>query len=233
MARRRRSRPRLSWGIIAWLLALTVIGAAAGLYTFARITYRVAVGPEGGEDQRIFAALNPIFAIESSLIRLVAVPTSDPHATARTLEAGEVDLAIIRPDLAVPANGRTIARRNPTLEKLEIARGALQGSPAVPDETITTLAVTRRLVARSSIFDWPAGEIARSAWPMRRSEAALTGTSMTRRRTRPTACSPCCRRRVAPMRSDWICSSAKRTGCCNGRCTGGRTMPWTKNGFDF
>jgi hypothetical protein len=95
----------LSWGIIAWLLALTVIGAAAGLYTFARITYRVAVGPEGGENQRIFAALNPIFAMESSLIRLVGVPTSDPHATARALDAGEVDLAIIRPDLAVPANG--------------------------------------------------------------------------------------------------------------------------------
>jgi TRAP-type uncharacterized transport system substrate-binding protein len=276
MARRRRSRPGLSWGIIGWLLALTIIGAAAGLYTFARITYRVAVGPEGGENQRIFAALNPIFAMESSLIRLVGVPTSDPHATARALDAGEVDLAIIRPDLAVPANGRTIAilrqepvllmvpangtvekvadlkgkaiglvkggglngaildtilkyyevpepgvrrvdlsahevadavrkkrvaaffvigpvgqgvvadvvaaiskagngapeflaveeaeaiaRRNPTLEKLEIARGALQGSPAVPDETITTLAVTRRLVARSSMFDWPAGEIAR------------------------------------------------------------------------
>jgi TRAP-type uncharacterized transport system substrate-binding protein len=83
----------------------------------ARITYRVAVGPEGGEDQRIFAALNPILAMESSLIRLVAVPTSDPHATARALDAGEVDLAVIRPDLAVPANGRTIAilRQEPIL----------------------------------------------------------------------------------------------------------------------
>jgi hypothetical protein len=47
-----------------------------------------------------------------------------------------------------------IARRNPTLEKLEIARGALQRN--LPGETITTLAVTRRLVARSPMFDWPA-----------------------------------------------------------------------------
>jgi TRAP transporter TAXI family solute receptor len=274
MARRR--RPRLSWGIIAWLLGLTVIGAAAGLYNFAKLTYRVAVGPEGGESQRIFAAINPVFAMESSFIHLVSVPTRDPQATAKALEAGEVDLAIIRPDLAVPSNGRTIAilrrepvllivpasgkiekvadlkgkaiglvkgsalngaildrilnyyevpeqsvqrvelsanevagavkqkrvaaffvvgpvgqgvvtdvvatitkagngapdflaveeaeaiaKRNPALEKLEIARGALQGSPAVPDESITTLAVTRRLVARASMFDWPAGEIAR------------------------------------------------------------------------
>jgi len=274
MARRR--RPRLSWGIVAWLLALTAIGAVAGLYTFAKITYRVAVGPEGGEGQRIFAAINPVFASESSFIHLTSVPTREPQATAKALEAGDVDMAIIRPDLAVPSNGRTvailrrepvllivpangkiekvadlkgktiglvkgsalngaildrilnyyevpeqgvqrvdlnpndvaaavrqkrvaaffvigpvgpgvvtdvvatitkagngapeflaveeaeaIAKRNPTLEKLEVARGALQGSPAVPDESITTLAVTRRLVARSSMFDWPAGEIAR------------------------------------------------------------------------
>jgi TRAP-type uncharacterized transport system substrate-binding protein len=274
MARRR--RPRLSRGIIAWLLALVVIGAVAGLYNFAKITYRVAVGPEGGEGQRIFSAINPVFATESSFIHLVSVATRDPQATAKALESGEVDLAIIRPDLAVPSNGRTvailrrepvllivpangkiekvadlkgkaiglvkgsalngaildrilnyyevpeqsvqrielnpndvagavrqrrvaaffvigpvgpgvvtdvvatmtkaangapeflaveeaeaIAKRNPSLEKLEIARGALQGSPAVPDESITTLAVTRRLVARSSMFDWPAGELAR------------------------------------------------------------------------
>ena len=272
----RRRRPWLSRGIIAWLLALTVVGAVAGVYTFAKITYRVAVGPEGGEGHRIFAAINPVFAAESSFIRLASVPTRDPEATARALEAGEVDMAIIRPDLAVPSNGRTIAmlrrepvlliapangkiekvadlkgkaiglvkgsalngaildrilsyyevseqsvrrvelsanevaaavrqkrvaaffvigpvgpgvvtdvvatisragngapeflaveeaeaiaKRNPTLEKLEVARGALQGSPAVPDESITTLAVTRRLVVRSSMFDWSAGEIAR------------------------------------------------------------------------
>src|SRR5215813_159254 len=272
----RRRRPWLSRGIIAWLLALTAVGAVAGVYTFAKITYRVAVGPEGGEGQRIFAAINPVFAAESSFIHVASVATRDPEATARALEAGEVDMAIIRPDLAVPSNGRTIAilrrepvlliapangriekvadlkgkaiglvkgsalngaildrilnyyevpeqsvrrvelsanevaaavrqrrvaaffvigpvgpgvvtdvvatisragngapdflaveeaeaiaKRNPTLEKLEVARGALQGSPAVPDESITTLAVTRRLVVRSSMFDWPAGEIAR------------------------------------------------------------------------
>ena len=272
----RRRRPWLSRGIIAWLLALTVVGAVAGVYTFAKITYRVAVGPEGGEGQRIFAAINPVFAAESSFIHVASVATRDPEATARALEAGEVDMAIIRPDLAVPSNGRTIAmlrrepvlliapangkiekvadlkgkaiglvkgsalngaildrilnyyevpeqsvrrvelsanevaaavrqkrvaaffvigpvgpgvvtdvvatisragngapdflaveeaeaiaKRNPTLEKLEVARGALQGSPAVPDESITTLAVTRRLVVRSSMFDWSAGEIAR------------------------------------------------------------------------
>jgi len=266
----------LGWGIIAWLLALTIIGAAAGLYNFAKITYRVAIGRDGGEGQRLFAAMHPIFAMESSFIHLVSVATSGPGETAKALEAGDVDLAILRPDLAVPANGRTIAilrrepvllivpangkiekvadlkgksiglvkgsalngaildtilnyyevpegsvqrvelsandvavavrqkrvaaffvigpigpglvidviaaitragngapdflavkeaeaiaKRTPTLEKLEIARGALQGSPAVPDESITTIAVSRRLVARSSMFDWPAGEIAR------------------------------------------------------------------------
>jgi TRAP-type uncharacterized transport system substrate-binding protein len=271
-----RRRLRLSWGIIAFLLALMAVGAAAAVYNNIRITYRVAVGPEGGEGQRFFAAINPIFAAESSIIRLAGVPTSDLQASAKALESGDVDLAIIRPDVAVPANGRTvmilrrepvllivpanskvekvtdlsgkaigvvtssthdagildtilnyyqhpgesvrrvtlapsavadavkqkrvavivvigpmgpglitdvvatiakagngppnflaveeaeaIAKRWPTLEKLEIARGALQGNPPVPDESITTIAVSSRLVARSTMYDWPAGEIAR------------------------------------------------------------------------
>jgi TRAP-type uncharacterized transport system substrate-binding protein len=275
MARRRR-RPRLSWGIIAWLVALAVIGAAAAAYNFAQVTYRVAVGPEGGEGQRQFAAFAPIFTGESSFIRLTGVPTKDAQATAAALESGNADLAIIRPDLAVPANGRTlvilgrepvllivpasaevervadlagkaigvvkgvsdngaildaildyyqvphsevrrvalnpneveaaisqrriaavflvaplrrsfatnvvaavaragkgtpeflateeaeaIPKRAPTLDKLELARGALHGNPAVPDKSITTVAVSWRLAARSSMYDWPAGEITR------------------------------------------------------------------------
>jgi len=81
----RRRRPWLSRGIIAWLLALTAVGAVAGVYTFAKITYRVAVGPEGGEGQRIFAAINPVFAAESSFIHVASVATRDPEATARAL----------------------------------------------------------------------------------------------------------------------------------------------------
>jgi TRAP-type uncharacterized transport system substrate-binding protein len=277
MARRRvRRHYGLERGIIVWLLVLLAIGAVAAAYNFTRLTYRVAIGPEGSESQRLFAAIAPTFAAESSLIRLIGVPTSDPQATAKALESGAVDLAIVRPDLAPPANARTVAilRREPvllmvpangrvekvaelqgksvgiihgspinddilsrilsyyqvpndsvqrvvlapsqvadaarqkrvaaffvvgpvgpglvmdvvaavtkagngapdflaaqeaeaiakrglTLEKLEIARGALLGSPAVPDESITALAITRRLVARESMYDYPAGEIAR------------------------------------------------------------------------
>src|SRR3954462_14921329 len=113
MARRRRAR--LSWGIIIWLALLPLVGAGAALYTFARITYRVAFGPEGGEGQRIFTAINPIFTAESSFIHLTGMPSSSPDATAKALEAETVDLVIIRPDLAGRSNGRTIAilRREP------------------------------------------------------------------------------------------------------------------------
>jgi TRAP-type uncharacterized transport system substrate-binding protein len=278
MARRRvrRRRPQVSWGVIAWFVGLALIGVAAGVYSFASITYRVAVGPNEGEGQRLFAASSPIIAGEGRFLRLSAVATPDFQAASKALEAGDVDLAIIRPDIAIPANGRTIvvlrrepvlvivpanskidkvadlkgkaigivmgaghnpavldtllsyyevpqqdisrvtlrpdevaaairqkriaavfvvgplgpgrvsevvaavakagggapeflavkeaeaiARRWPTVEKLEIARGSLQGSPPVPDETITTIAVTYRLVARQSLYDWPAGELAR------------------------------------------------------------------------
>jgi len=274
--RRRRRRPQLSWGIIAWLVALAVIGAAAAAYNFTQITYRVATGPEGGEAHRLFGAIAPVFTAESSIIRLNSVPTADVQASAKALESGAADLAIIRPDQAVPTNGRTvailrrepvllivpanakiervsdlagkaigmvsgagdnaaildtildyyavpqdavqrvkleanqveaaitqrrvaavflvaavgrriasdvvaavaragkgapeflaaeeaeaIAARFPTVDKLELARGALQGNPAVPDKTITTPAISWRLAARNSLSDWSAGEIVR------------------------------------------------------------------------
>jgi TRAP-type uncharacterized transport system substrate-binding protein len=276
MARRRRRRSHLSWGVIAWLTALAVIGLVAAAYNFAQVTYRVATGSEGGEAHRLFGAIAPVFTAESSIIRLSNMPTADMEASAKALESGKADLAIIRPDLTVPANGRTIvilrrepvlliapanlkiervsdlagkaigmvsgagdnaaildtilnyyavpqdavqrvkldpnqveaaitqrrvaavflvaavgrpitldvvaavaragkgapeflaaeeaegiANRFPTLDKLEIARGALQGNPAVPDKSITTLAISWRLAARGSLYDWSAGEISR------------------------------------------------------------------------
>lgn len=278
MARRRgrRRRPQVSWGVIVWFVVLALLGIAAGIYSFASITYRVAIGPHDGEGQRLFAAVSPIVAGDSTFLRLSAVPTQDFQAASKALESGEVDLAVVRPDIASPTNGRTIvvlrrepvlvivpknskidkvadlkgkaigvvmgaghnpavldtllnyydvpqqdisritlrpdevaaaiqqkriaavfvvgplgagrvtevvaavaragggapdfltveeaeaiARRWPTVEKLEIARGSLQGNPPVPDETITTIAVTYRLVARSTLYDWPAGELAR------------------------------------------------------------------------
>lgn len=54
-----------------------------------------------------------------------------------------------------------IAKHFPVLEEAEIAPGAFGATPLRPAESVTTLAVTLRLVARSSMPNYVAGEIAR------------------------------------------------------------------------
>jgi hypothetical protein len=61
-----RRRHGLGWGVIIWLAVLVVVGAAAAEYNFARLSYRVAIGPEGGEGQRLFAAIAPIVVARST-----------------------------------------------------------------------------------------------------------------------------------------------------------------------
>lgn len=54
-----------------------------------------------------------------------------------------------------------IARDHPVLDTIDVPKGAFLGSLPAPGDDITTLSVSRRLVARSSMPDWLAGEITR------------------------------------------------------------------------
>ena len=65
------------------------------------------------------------------------------------------------PDLIEIEAAEAIAKRFPALEEADIAPGAFGATPPRPAESVTTLAVTLRLVARSSLSNYAAGEIAR------------------------------------------------------------------------
>jgi TRAP-type uncharacterized transport system substrate-binding protein len=54
-----------------------------------------------------------------------------------------------------------IARENPVLGTIDVPKGAFVGSIPAPSDDITTLSVSHRLVARSEMPDWLAGEITR------------------------------------------------------------------------
>ena len=47
--------------------------------------------------------------------------------------------------------GEALAATDPAMEAIELPRGALIGSPPLPDEALPTLAVTQRLVARTQL----------------------------------------------------------------------------------
>ena len=94
---------------LAGILAL--IGAVAGAYYFAMrpVTLRIAVGPPNSDDLKVVQALTQAFTQAHGYIRLRPVQTDGASASAKALEDGKVDLAIIRGDLDVPKNAQAVA----------------------------------------------------------------------------------------------------------------------------
>src|SRR5262249_15296770 len=64
------------------------------------------------------------------------------------------------PDILEIEAAEAIAQRFPVLEEVEIAPGAFRTIPLRPEESVITLAVTLRLVARSSMPNYVASEVA-------------------------------------------------------------------------
>ena len=65
------------------------------------------------------------------------------------------------PDILEIEAAAAIAKGFPALEEADIAPGAFGATPPRPAESVTTLAVTLRLVARASLSNYVAGEFAR------------------------------------------------------------------------
>jgi hypothetical protein len=65
------------------------------------------------------------------------------------------------PDILEIEAAAAIAKVFPALEEADIAPGAFGATPPRPAESVTTLAVTLRLVARPSLSNYVAGEFAR------------------------------------------------------------------------
>ncbi len=107
---RRSAARRLTFVMIAGVLA--IIGALAAGYYFAMrpVTLRIAVGPPNSDDIKVVQALGQAFNNpKHSQVRLRPVQTDSASASAQTLASGKADLAIIRGDLDVPKNAQAVA----------------------------------------------------------------------------------------------------------------------------
>lgn len=96
------------FAVLAFALALAA-GAAYWGWAGGPATLRIAVGPANGEDTRIVYAIAQILKREQSTVRLRVIPTEGPAQSAQALEAGQVELAVVRSDAAMPSNSPTIA----------------------------------------------------------------------------------------------------------------------------
>jgi len=96
---------------IALAAILAVVGALAGAYYFAMrpVTLRIAVGTAGSDDLKVVQALTQAFSRARAHVRLRPVQTDGALASAKALEEGTADLAIIRGDLEVPRNAQAVA----------------------------------------------------------------------------------------------------------------------------
>lgn len=105
---------RRGFTALAGLLAMFGITAAIFYVVSQPRTLRLAVGPLGSEDARMAAGFVQGLNREKSTIRIRLVLTEGSEESARRIDAGQADLAIVRPDIALPAQADTalITRRS-------------------------------------------------------------------------------------------------------------------------
>jgi TRAP transporter TAXI family solute receptor len=105
---------------------LAVIGALAGVYYFAMRpeTLRIAVGPANSDDLKVVQALTQAFSQARGHVRLRPVQTDGAAASAKALEEGKADLAIVRGDLDVPKNAQAVATLRKNVAVLWVPQAA-------------------------------------------------------------------------------------------------------------
>lgn len=104
--------PKVSLSREFWILVLALLLAgAAGLifYLSRATTLTIGVAPSGGTEPALLRAYAEALSTRKTGVRLKVVPFDGVRESAEALEARKVDLAVVRPDVALPANGLTLA----------------------------------------------------------------------------------------------------------------------------
>jgi TRAP transporter TAXI family solute receptor len=106
-----RARRRKNSALLVLAAGLFLFGAAVGAtYLLSRpTTLRIAVGPQGSDDQKLIQALAQIFNREASSVRLAPIATDGAAESIALMGSGKADLAVARGDLDMPANAGSVA----------------------------------------------------------------------------------------------------------------------------
>ena len=133
----RSAKRRLTFILIAGVLA--IVGTLAAGYYFAvrPVTLRIAVGPANSDDVKVVQTLTQAFNNQAhSQVRLRPIQTEGAVASAQALGDGKADLAIIRGDLEVPKNAQAVATLRKNVAVLWVPPAAkVKGKKAGPKIT--------------------------------------------------------------------------------------------------
>ncbi len=124
---------------IAMALAFLLVGGAlAAIYLFSpHAVLRVTTGPEGGQAHRFIEAFIKVAQAQHPRIRIKTVTVPDLRASADALEQGKVDLAVIRSDVRLPANGETLViLRHDAMAFIVPHHSEISGVPDLSGKTI-------------------------------------------------------------------------------------------------
>ena len=141
---------RRGFTILAGLLAMFGITAGVFYVVSQPRTLRLAVGPLGSEDARMAAGFVQGLNREKSQIRLRLILTEGSEESAKKVDGGDAELAIVRPDIALPANADTalitrrsfpflITDRNSAIGRIADLRGRRVGVVRTPPGNIALL----------------------------------------------------------------------------------------------
>ncbi|ACL55154.1 TAXI family TRAP transporter solute-binding subunit [Methylobacterium nodulans] len=96
---------------LVFLIGAVLLAGAAGLasYFTRATTLTIAVAPSGGTEPALIRAFADALASQHKSLRLTILPFDGVRESAAALQDGRADLAIVRPDILLPANGLTLA----------------------------------------------------------------------------------------------------------------------------
>ena len=100
------------WARVALVVALIAIASGGSFYAYRHftrpVTLTIAAGSIDGEGQRLMTAIGARLASSKSPVRLKVIDKGSSLAATQAFAKGEVDLAIVRPDLGDMSNARTV-----------------------------------------------------------------------------------------------------------------------------
>ncbi|WP_342149720.1 TAXI family TRAP transporter solute-binding subunit [Methylorubrum sp. SB2] len=137
------------WLTLGLVLLLALLAVAA-LYLTRPTTLTLAVAPNGGTEPALLRAYADELARRKLGIRLRIVPFDGVSESAEALKAGRADLAVVRPDVAMPGNGLTLAVLR-DLAAFVAAPGA-SGIKGIPDLAGKRLGLLARRTADRTLI---------------------------------------------------------------------------------
>jgi TRAP transporter TAXI family solute receptor len=100
---------RANLKLIAAFLTGVALLAAVAAYLFRPTILHIAVGPVGASEVRVVVAYLQALQRERASVRFRLVLTEGAAESARAVDEGRANLAIVRSDIAIPAKSSTVA----------------------------------------------------------------------------------------------------------------------------